>query len=147
MANREIKKVPIYSEGIKQKMQKAGYSIRRLAKETGYGDRTIRNYLEQEEMPPEMLSDIDNVLRPKRNPVRVHLDLTVNLADSDLENYAYQILSIGDPTLDELELDEYETEDILMYITGKCGYQINSVTVPVSDFKKYLDPVNREGGF
>lgn len=52
MANRVIEKIPLSKQTVKNIREH--YSIRGLARETGFGEKTIRNYLNRHEMPAYM---------------------------------------------------------------------------------------------
>lgn len=52
MANRVIEKIPLSEQTVKDIREH--YSIRGLARETGFGEKTIRDYLKRHEMPAYM---------------------------------------------------------------------------------------------
>lgn len=52
MGNREICKIKIDGAMLKKQIFDKGYSMNSLAKEIGVSSRTIRYYLDQNEMPP-----------------------------------------------------------------------------------------------
>ena len=63
MANngKNIVKVPVNGEDVLKAIKTAGYSIRSISKKIGYGDRTLRSYLNKNEMPVPMLDAIEKV--------------------------------------------------------------------------------------
>ena len=64
MANngKNIIKVPINGEEILKAIETAGYSIRSISEEIGFGDKTLRTYLKRNEMPVLMLDAIEKVV-------------------------------------------------------------------------------------
>lgn len=64
MANnsKNIIKVPINGEEILKAIKTAGYSIRSISEEIGFGDKTLRTYLKRNEMPVLMLDAIEKAV-------------------------------------------------------------------------------------
>lgn len=64
MANngKNIIKVPVNGEDVLIAIKAAGYSIRSISKKIGYGDRTLRSYLNKNEMPVPMLDAIEKIV-------------------------------------------------------------------------------------
>lgn len=64
MANngKNIIKVPINGEEILKTIKTAGYSIRSISEEIGFGDKTLRTYLKRNEMPVLMLDAIEKAV-------------------------------------------------------------------------------------
>lgn len=64
MANngKNIIKIPVNGDDVLKAIKAAGYSIRSISKEIGFGDRTLRNYLNKNEMPVLMLDAIERVV-------------------------------------------------------------------------------------
>ena len=65
MANREIKKWPIDRKLIMELIKERGLSIRQLAKDplVDRDERTLRRYLKEEHMPPDILKGMAEVLK------------------------------------------------------------------------------------
>lgn len=65
MANRKIEKWPIDTKLIMEMMKERGLSIRRLAKDplVDRNERTLRGYLKEEQMPPDILKGVAEVLK------------------------------------------------------------------------------------
>ena len=65
MANRKIKRWPIDTRLIKEMMKERGLSIRQLAKDplVDRDERTLREYLKKEQMPPDILKGVAEVLK------------------------------------------------------------------------------------
>lgn len=65
MANRKIEKWPIDSKLIMELAKERGLSVRRLAKNplVDRDERTLREYLKEEHMPPNILKGVAEVLR------------------------------------------------------------------------------------
>ena len=65
MANRKITKWPIDRKLIIELMKERGLSIRRLAKDplVDRDERTLRQYLKEEHMPPDILKGVAEVLK------------------------------------------------------------------------------------
>ncbi len=55
-------KAPINGDQVLKVISSAGYSIRSISKEIGFGDRTLRSYLKRNEMPVLMLDAIEKVV-------------------------------------------------------------------------------------
>lgn len=109
MANRRIETVPIDSNGILENIQKAGLSIRKVAKKINRSDRTIRTYLTRGEMPLDLIHEIDNVVRPKKNPLLVHFNVCIMVSDEELNTLAYAD-EITEEKYTEIELCGYNAE-------------------------------------
>lgn len=64
MANngKNILKVPINGNEVLKVIKTAGYSIRSISKEIGFGDRTLRDYMKRNEMPILMLDAIEKAV-------------------------------------------------------------------------------------
>ena len=64
MANngKNIVKVQVNGEDVLKAIKAAGYSIRSISKKIGYGDRTLRNYMNKNEMPVPMLDSIEKIV-------------------------------------------------------------------------------------
>lgn len=104
MANKTFTLVPIDPEVIRHNMERAGYSIRRLGRETSYSEKSIRSYLQREWMPEKLVREIDNILRPKTHEIRVHFDVTITVSDDQLNELVPQSVDFADV----LELDEFD---------------------------------------
>ena len=65
MANRKIKKWPIDTRLIIEMIKERGLSIRRLAKDplVDRDEKTLRKYLKEEHMPPDILKGVAEVLK------------------------------------------------------------------------------------
>lgn len=65
MANRKIEKWPIDAKLIMEMTKERGLSIRRLAKDplVDRDERTLREYLKKEQMPPDILKGVAEVLK------------------------------------------------------------------------------------
>lgn len=65
MANRKIKKWPIDRKLIIEMMKERGLSVRRLAKDplVDRDERTLREYLKEEQMPPDILKGVAEALK------------------------------------------------------------------------------------
>lgn len=64
MANRgkNIIKIPVNGKDVREAILKAGYSIRSISKKIGFGDRTLRDYLNRNEMPVLMLDALEQAI-------------------------------------------------------------------------------------
>ncbi len=139
MANKPITLVPIASEIIRYNMEMAGYSIRRLGKETSYSERSIRSYLQREEMPEKLVHEIDDILRPKKHPVRICFDVTVTLSDEELHDL--MIESQAPFCFTDLELDGSWAETIWDL---KGEVQFHKAHIDKRELDQYADWFNKE---
>lgn len=110
MANKTLNLVPISSEVILENIRQAGYSIRRLAEETRYSERTIRSYLKRGEMPDWLVKEIDNIVRPKTHHVQMTLDIRIWLSDADLKRLM-DLGYIGNGQFQDVILDSIDADD------------------------------------
>lgn len=64
MANngKNIVKIPVNGEDVLKAIKAAGYSIRSISKEIGFGDKTLRTYLKRNEIPVPMLDAIEKIV-------------------------------------------------------------------------------------
>ena len=64
MANngKNIIKIQIDGKKVREMIRNAGYSIRSISNKIGYGDKTLRNYMNRNEMPVVMLDAIEKVV-------------------------------------------------------------------------------------
>ena len=59
---RNIVKIPVKGDDVREAIRKAGYSIRSISEKIGFADKTLRIYLKRNEMPALMLDRIENVV-------------------------------------------------------------------------------------
>lgn len=85
MGNKKLECVPISADIIRENIKKSGYSVRSIAKKINRSERTIRSYLERQEMPPELIKQIDDVTRPKVHPVHVQFNVEIKMASNELD--------------------------------------------------------------
>ena len=136
MANKELYSINVNSEAIKNAIQETGTSIRRLSKEVGVGDRTIRSYLERGRMPPFLLSKICKAIEVTPSSVIcgktlwMRIGVTVPVTDDELDDLlresmdaSYSKTSFEDVDLEEGSALKYLQRAVLdgeSYIPGCC---------------------------
>lgn len=134
MANKTFTLIPISPEVILHNMKMAGYSIRRLGKETSYSERSIRSYLQREEMPEKLLYEIDRILRPKKHAIRITFDATITISDDRLKDLIFR--SQYPFGFEDAELDELAIED-LWYDKGEV--QFHKARIDKRELEPYGD--------
>jgi len=143
MANREIKKVPINGDALRDEIKKAGYSIRGIAKFVCRSDRQIRYYLERNEMPEYLLDDIRDALHPRTKKLWIRLGGYVWVSDDELYNIMQRChedhLAIHGKWarpdgMEDYDADESEAKDFLKYFTAD-----GETYIPDVCFDEHLD--------
>ena len=128
MANRIIEKIPLSEQtvnGIREH-----YSIRGLARETGFGEKTIRFYLNRHEMPAYMWRRIFPLVKKhvKAKMIWARIGFSIPVMDDELYKLCEQGLNQGFGNFDvnlssESGIEnriEYGFVDGDSYIPGYC---------------------------
>lgn len=132
MANngKNIIKASINGDEFLKAIKTAGYSIRSISKEIGFGDRTLRTYLKRNEMPVLMLDAIekavgDCVFFPGYKLTETFEDHTdpINVKDDKVNHpshYTFGEIEVIDYIRDKMTPDEFQgycMGNILKYIS------------------------------
>lgn len=130
MANngKNIIKISINGEYILKAIKAAGYSIRSISKEIGFGDRTLRTYLKRNEMPVLMLNAIekavgDCIFFPGYKFTETSEDCAIDVKDDKVNHpshYTFGAIEVIDYIRDKMTPDEFQgycMGNILKYIS------------------------------
>lgn len=121
-------------------MKRAGYSIRKLAEKTNHSDRTIRTYLNKEEMPENLLREIDNVLRPKKNRINMLFKVAIGIADDEMK----QLLNEKEYT-DNLIIEICDSDAKYLWDTaGDDNIEFTKASVDIEELAPYEELSKRK---
>ena len=82
MGNRPVEKVYLSKDTVDE-IRKT-FSLRKLAKAVGVGDRTIRYWLEKYQMPTYLWNRIEEVMHPKTRKIWMRLGVSVPVTEEEL---------------------------------------------------------------
>lgn len=132
MANngKNIIKVPVNGEDVRKAIKTAGYSIRSISEKIGFGDRTLRNYLNKNEMPVPMLDAIEKIVGDSvffpgykfTETFKDHIE-TIDAKDDKVNHpghYTFGEIEVIDYIRDKMTPDEFQgycMGNILKYIS------------------------------
>ena len=138
MANngKNIIKIPVNGEDVRKAIKAAGYSILSISKEIGFGEWTLRNYLNKNEMPVLMLDAIQNVVGvffPGYKSMKTLKDHTDDAVDASVYaicakndnvnhpgHYTFGSIEVIDYIRDKMTPDEFQgycMGNILKYVS------------------------------
>ena len=152
MANRVIEKEKIDGKWIEREIRKAGYSIRSFTRAIGCGDRTLRNYLEKNEMPDYLMHKVFSQLSKSSPTLWVRVGFTVCLPRDMIKYYIQRSKDdnqaiYGAPGYMNVDLTDEEVQQLLKYATADGDSYIPATCLEQTDMEWFLKEEMNEQGF
>lgn len=139
MANRVIEKVQLSEQTVKDIREH--YSIRGLARETGFGEKTIRDYLSRHEMPAYMWRRIFPLVMKhvEAKMIWVRIGFSIPVTDDELYELCERGLSNGFGYFDVYLSSESGIENRIKY-----GFIDGDSYIPGCCFEAYREWFEKE---